>query len=266
MMLFSLLTGARERPQGEGEGELVEEGKECAWAAGGTTRRCPGSSRAWTSTSWRTAAAAARRARTRRGPPSSTMAGRPCPSSSVRAPLAISSLSLARVVCGWQWRWWWWRVKLNCARLLAHASILRAGNETFEKLGTLGTSANLLVYLTQVFHMRSVDAATLLNGLNGTTSLAPIIGAFLSDAYLGRYLALAIASVASLIVSTTAISSTGPSLLYIYIYIYFLPYYYFICDVRRPCRRPEPGRPAGGESDFGRGVGGWLEFCGRAGG
>jgi hypothetical protein len=46
-----------------------------------------------------------------------------------------------------------------------------------------------------------VDAATLLNGLNGTTSLAPIIGAFLSDAYLGRYLALAIASVASLIVS-----------------------------------------------------------------
>ncbi|XP_062214942.1 protein NRT1/ PTR FAMILY 2.11-like [Phragmites australis] len=73
------------------------------------------------------------------------------------------------------------------------------GNETFEKLGTLGTSANLLVYLTQVFHMRSVDAATLLNGLNGTTSLAPIIGAFLSDAYLGRYLALAIASIASLI-------------------------------------------------------------------
>uniref|UniRef100_A0A453H3E0 Major facilitator superfamily (MFS) profile domain-containing protein n=5 Tax=Triticinae TaxID=1648030 RepID=A0A453H3E0_AEGTS len=73
------------------------------------------------------------------------------------------------------------------------------GNETFEKLGTLGTSANLLVYLTQVFHMRSVDAATLLNGLNGTTSLAPIVGAFLSDAYLGRYLALAIASVASLI-------------------------------------------------------------------
>uniref|UniRef100_A0A0A9DL72 Uncharacterized protein n=1 Tax=Arundo donax TaxID=35708 RepID=A0A0A9DL72_ARUDO len=51
--------------------------------------------------------------------------------------------------------------------------------------------------------MRSVDAATLLNGLNGTTSLAPIIGAFLSDAYLGRYLALAIASIASLIVSST---------------------------------------------------------------
>ena len=65
--------------------------------------------------------------------------------------------------------------------------------------------------------MRSVDAATLLNGLNGTTSLAPIIGAFLSDAYLGRYLALAIASVASLIVSTgtTLLLSSFACLLYL---------------------------------------------------
>ncbi|KAK1644770.1 hypothetical protein QYE76_062575 [Lolium multiflorum] len=85
------------------------------------------------------------------------------------------------------------------------------GNETFEKLGTLGTSANLLVYLTQVFHMQSVDAATLLNGLNGTSSLAPIVGAFLSDAYLGRYLALAIATIASLIhpVDTVALQIGG---------------------------------------------------------
>jgi dipeptide/tripeptide permease len=87
-----------------------------------------------------------------------------------------------------------------------------AGNETFEKLGTLGTSANLLVYLTQVFHMQSVDAATLLNGLNGTSSLAPIVGAFLSDAYLGRYLALAISTVASLIVSSSCLLLADPAI------------------------------------------------------
>ncbi|XP_020092198.1 protein NRT1/ PTR FAMILY 2.11-like [Ananas comosus] len=73
------------------------------------------------------------------------------------------------------------------------------GNETFEKLGTLGTSSNLLVYLTAVFHMPSVDAAALLNAFNGTTSLAPIAGAFLSDAFLGRYSTLAFASIASLL-------------------------------------------------------------------
>jgi dipeptide/tripeptide permease len=75
------------------------------------------------------------------------------------------------------------------------------GNETFEKLGTLGTSSNLLVYLTSVFHIKSVDAATLINVFSGTTSFAPIIGAFLSDSYLGRYTTLAYSSVASLLVS-----------------------------------------------------------------
>jgi hypothetical protein len=148
-------------------------------------------------------------------------------------------------------------VKLNCARLLAHASILRAGNETFEKLGTLGTSANLLVYLTQVFHMRSVDAATLLNGLNGTTSLAPIIGAFLSDAYLGRYLALAIASVASLIVSTTAISSTGPSLLYIYIFFFYLIITSFATSVVLAAGPSQAGRPAASRISGEGWAGGW---------
>jgi dipeptide/tripeptide permease len=131
--------------------------------------------------------------------------------------------------------------KLNrgaLARAYTHMHI-HAGNETFEKLGTLGTSANLLVYLTQVFHMRSVDAATLLNGLNGTTSLAPIIGAFLSDAYLGRYLALAIASVASLIVSAA-------------IHLQSTPLARYLLNLRDTGVRSELARPpAAGRNQFG---------------
>ncbi|KAH0468604.1 hypothetical protein IEQ34_001836 [Dendrobium chrysotoxum] len=73
------------------------------------------------------------------------------------------------------------------------------GNETFEKLGTLGTASNLLVYLTTIFHMKSVAATALLQIFNGTTNLAPILGAFLSDTYLGRYYTLAFASVSSLL-------------------------------------------------------------------
>ncbi|KAK8918958.1 putative peptide/nitrate transporter [Platanthera zijinensis] len=73
-----------------------------------------------------------------------------------------------------------------------------AGNETFEKLGTIGTSANLLVYLTTIFHMNSVTAAMLLQVFSGTTNLAPVLGAFLADTYLGRYFTLGFASIASL--------------------------------------------------------------------
>ncbi|KAF3333016.1 protein NRT1/ PTR FAMILY 2.11-like protein [Carex littledalei] len=73
------------------------------------------------------------------------------------------------------------------------------GNETFEKLGTIGTLANLLVYLTSVFHFKSITAVTMMNIFNGTTNMAPVLGAFISDTYLGRYATIGFASLASLL-------------------------------------------------------------------
>uniref|UniRef100_A0A0E0GI77 Major facilitator superfamily (MFS) profile domain-containing protein n=1 Tax=Oryza nivara TaxID=4536 RepID=A0A0E0GI77_ORYNI len=89
------------------------------------------------------------------------------------------------------------------------------GNETCERLGTIGTTANLLVYLTTVFHIPSAAAATLLNVFSGTSNLAPLLGAFLCDAYLGRYATLAAASIASflgmlVLTLTAAIPSLHP--------------------------------------------------------
>ncbi|CAK7323069.1 unnamed protein product [Dovyalis caffra] len=89
------------------------------------------------------------------------------------------------------------------------------GNETFEKLGTVGSSTNLVVYLTTVFNMKSVTAATLLNVFNGTTNLAPLIGAYLSDTHFGRYKTLGFASVSSflgmvVLMLTAAISALHP--------------------------------------------------------
>ncbi|KAL7153345.1 hypothetical protein ABFS83_04G161800 [Erythranthe nasuta] len=71
------------------------------------------------------------------------------------------------------------------------------GNETFEKLGTIGTSSNLLVYLTTVFNMKSITATNVINIFNGTCNFGTLLGAFLSDTYLGRYKTLGIASVSS---------------------------------------------------------------------
>ncbi|KAI3885547.1 hypothetical protein MKX03_009245 [Papaver bracteatum] len=89
------------------------------------------------------------------------------------------------------------------------------GNETFEKLGTIGTSSNLTVYLTTVFNMKNVSAATLMNVFTGTTNLTPLVGAFLSDAYFGRYKTLGFASISSfmgmlVIMFTAAISKLHP--------------------------------------------------------
>ncbi|XP_050377401.1 protein NRT1/ PTR FAMILY 2.10-like [Argentina anserina] len=71
------------------------------------------------------------------------------------------------------------------------------GNETFEKLGTIGASTNLLVYLTTVFNMKSITATTLVNVFNGTINFATLLGAFLCDTYFGRYKTLGFACVSS---------------------------------------------------------------------
>ncbi|TYH96684.1 hypothetical protein ES332_A12G194800v1 [Gossypium tomentosum] len=71
------------------------------------------------------------------------------------------------------------------------------GNETFEKLGAIGTLANLLIYLTTVFNLKSITAATMINVFNGTTNFGTLVGAFLCDTYFGRYKTLGFATAAS---------------------------------------------------------------------
>nr|XP_017249236.1 PREDICTED: protein NRT1/ PTR FAMILY 2.11-like isoform X1 [Daucus carota subsp. sativus] len=71
------------------------------------------------------------------------------------------------------------------------------GNEAFEKLGTIGTSSNLLVYLTTVFNMKSITATNIINIFNGTCNFGTLLGAFLCDTYFGRYKTLGFASISS---------------------------------------------------------------------
>ncbi|GAB2269927.1 hypothetical protein Dimus_004845 [Dionaea muscipula] len=89
------------------------------------------------------------------------------------------------------------------------------GNETFEKLGTIGTTTNLLVYLTTVFNLSSITSTNLVNIFNGSANFATLIGAFLADTYFGRYAALGFSSVASflgmlVLTLTAAISELHP--------------------------------------------------------
>ncbi|XP_016439983.2 protein NRT1/ PTR FAMILY 2.11 isoform X1 [Nicotiana tabacum] len=89
------------------------------------------------------------------------------------------------------------------------------GNETFEKLGTVGSSSNLLVYLTSIFHLKSITATNIINIFNGTCNFGTLLGAFLSDTYFGRYNTLGFASVSSflgmlVLTLTAAVSKLHP--------------------------------------------------------
>ncbi|XP_009610610.1 protein NRT1/ PTR FAMILY 2.13 [Nicotiana tomentosiformis] len=69
------------------------------------------------------------------------------------------------------------------------------GNETFERLASIGLLANFMQFLLTVFHMDQVAASNVLNIWSGVTNFIPLLGAFLSDAYIGRFWTIAFASV-----------------------------------------------------------------------
>ncbi|KFK34096.1 hypothetical protein AALP_AA5G101400 [Arabis alpina] len=82
------------------------------------------------------------------------------------------------------------------------------GNETFEKIGIIGTLSNLLVYLTSVFNLKRYTAATIINAFGGTINFGTFVAAFLCDTYFGRYKTLSVAVIAcflgSLVILLTA--------------------------------------------------------------
>ncbi|CAH8297704.1 unnamed protein product [Eruca vesicaria subsp. sativa] len=87
------------------------------------------------------------------------------------------------------------------------------GNETLERLGTIGLLSNFMVYLTRVFHLEQVTAANVINIWFGFTNLTPLVGAFISDAYVGRFKTIAFASFATLLgLVTLTLTASLPQL------------------------------------------------------
>ncbi|KAG0598460.1 hypothetical protein M758_12G075600 [Ceratodon purpureus] len=69
------------------------------------------------------------------------------------------------------------------------------GNELGERLAGFGLSMNLITFLTLEMHMPTVKAANIITNFGGTCGLTPLVGAFIADAYLGRFKTIAITSV-----------------------------------------------------------------------
>ncbi|KAM1102410.1 hypothetical protein ACFX2I_011052 [Malus domestica] len=68
-------------------------------------------------------------------------------------------------------------------------------NEFCEKLAVVGVEANMITYLTTQLHMPLTKAANTLTTISGTASLTPLLGAFVADAYVGRFWTITIASI-----------------------------------------------------------------------
>ena len=56
-----------------------------------------------------------------------------------------------------------------------------------ERLCYFGLATNLIIYLTRVLHQELKTAAKNVNYWSGVTSMMPLVGGFVADAYLGRF-------------------------------------------------------------------------------
>ncbi|CAM8958553.1 unnamed protein product [Rhodiola kirilowii] len=69
------------------------------------------------------------------------------------------------------------------------------GNEFCERLAYYGMSTNLVLYFKERLNQHSATAAKNVSNWSGTCYITPLIGAFLADAYLGRFWTIAIFSI-----------------------------------------------------------------------
>lgn len=76
------------------------------------------------------------------------------------------------------------------------------GNDVAEKLAVVGFGANMITYLTKELNMPLTQAANTLTNFSGTASLTPLLGAFIADAFAGKFWTLTGASIIYQIVKT----------------------------------------------------------------
>ncbi|GAB2216806.1 hypothetical protein Droror1_Dr00024586 [Drosera rotundifolia] len=69
------------------------------------------------------------------------------------------------------------------------------GNECCERLAYYGINTNMVNYLKTKMHQTNVQAVNNVTTWSGTCYVTPLIGAFLADAYLGRYRTIATFSI-----------------------------------------------------------------------
>jgi hypothetical protein len=64
--------------------------------------------------------------------------------------------------------------------------------ELNERLTTLGIAVNLVTYLTGTMHLGNAESANVVTNFMGTSFMLCLLGGFVADSFLGRYLTIAI--------------------------------------------------------------------------
>jgi dipeptide/tripeptide permease len=81
--------------------------------------------------------------------------------------------------------------------------------ELFERLAYYGIASNLVMYMTRNLHQGTVEASNNVTNWSGTVFLTPLLGAYVADAYLGRYWTFVVGSVIYFMVTNLSIAPSS---------------------------------------------------------
>ncbi|KAF5953713.1 hypothetical protein HYC85_006569 [Camellia sinensis] len=105
------------------------------------------------------------------------------------------------------------RVPLRSNTGVWKASLFIIAIEFSERLSYFGIATSLIIYLTKVIHQDLKTAAKSCNYWSGVTTMMPLLGGFVADAYLGRFTTVLASSVVYLLgLILLAMSTIVPSL------------------------------------------------------
>ncbi|KAF7132228.1 hypothetical protein RHSIM_Rhsim09G0094200 [Rhododendron simsii] len=91
------------------------------------------------------------------------------------------------------------RVPLRATTGVWKASLFIIAIEFSERLSYFGIATSLIIYLTKVMHQDLKTAAKNVNYWTGVTTIMPLLGGFLADAYLGRFTTVLASSIVYLL-------------------------------------------------------------------
>ncbi|XVF08181.1 hypothetical protein REPUB_Repub06bG0203800 [Reevesia pubescens] len=91
------------------------------------------------------------------------------------------------------------RVPLRASTGVWKASLFIIAIEFSERLSYFGIATSLIIYLTKVIHQDLKTAAKSVNYWAGVTTLMPLFGGFIADAYLGRFYTVLVSSIVYLL-------------------------------------------------------------------
>ncbi|KAG8082270.1 hypothetical protein GUJ93_ZPchr0014g46681 [Zizania palustris] len=91
--------------------------------------------------------------------------------------------------------------------------VVVSGTELAERVCVMGISMNLVTYLVGDLHLSNAKSANIVTNFMGTLNLLALVGGFLADARLGRYLTVVVsATIAAIGVSLLSASTVVPGM------------------------------------------------------